>query len=396
MSDVGKWCVQSLNCLAEIGSGSAPLSRKGTFPIMGANGQIGWTDSSNFEVGYLVGRVGAAGAINFVSSPCWASDNTLTVRAKATVCDMSFLGHLLFFLHPEKLATINAQPLITQTNLGGLSTEVPISTAIQHAIAAILDSIDDAIRQTKAVIAKLRQVKAGMLHDLLRRGLDGNGELRDPSRHPEQFKDSPLGRIPKEWEIKGLLETAPIVEGQVDPTVHPFADFILVAPDHIESGTGRLLDSQTARQQAAISGKYRFLSGDVVYSKIRPYLRKVWLATFEGICSADMYPFRPGTEVDSRFLLMTLLSERFSRFATSVSERSGFPKINRTELSSFRFALPLKKEQERIAQAVQSIETKLLAEQVCKDKLISLKHGLMHDLLTGTVRVPANLLEATA
>lgn len=93
---------------------------------------------------------------------------------------------------------------------------------------------------------------------------------------------------------------------------------------------------------------------------------------------------------------MTLLSERFSRFATSVSERSGFPKINRTELSSFRFALPLKKEQERIAQAVQSIETKLLAEQVCKDKLISLKHGLMHDLLTGTVRVPAHLLEATA
>ena len=44
-------------------------------------------------------------------------------------------------------------------------------------------------------------MKQGLLHDLLTRGIDDNGELRDPDRHPEQFKDSPLGRIPREWEV---------------------------------------------------------------------------------------------------------------------------------------------------------------------------------------------------
>jgi len=261
----------------------------------------------------------------------------------------------------------------------------------QCTIATILDTMDEAIRQTEAVIAKLRQVKAGMLHDLLTRGLDENRELRDPIRHPEQFKDSPVGLIPTQWEVKGILEVAPIVEGQVDPRISPFIDFPLVAPDHIESGTGRLLSLRTAGEQGAISGKYRFQSGDVIYSKIRPYLRKAYLASFEGICSADMYPFRPTLEMNSQFLLMTLLSERFSSFASSVSERSGFPKINRKEVSLFYVALPETKEQNRISQVIQSIEQKLMTEQILKDKLVQLKQGLMHDLLTGTVRVPQHL-----
>ena len=75
----------------------------------------------------------------------------------------------------------------------------------QRRIADILDAADAAIRQTEAVIAKLRQMKAGLLHDLLTRGLDEQGRLRDPAAHPEQFKDSPLGRIPKEWEICDVL-----------------------------------------------------------------------------------------------------------------------------------------------------------------------------------------------
>ena len=68
-------------------------------------------------------------------------------------------------------------------------------------ISDVLDTIDEAIAQTEAVIAKLKQVRAGMLHDLLSYGLDEHGQLRDPVAHPEQFKDSPLGLIPKEWDV---------------------------------------------------------------------------------------------------------------------------------------------------------------------------------------------------
>ena len=78
----------------------------------------------------------------------------------------------------------------------------PESTRIAQRIAAVLDTVDEAIAKTEAVIAKLKQVRAGLLHDLLTRGLDEHGQLRDPIAHPEQFKDSPLGRIPREWEAK--------------------------------------------------------------------------------------------------------------------------------------------------------------------------------------------------
>ena len=68
--------------------------------------------------------------------------------------------------------------------------------AEQRRIARVLDTVDEAIRATEAVIAKLEQVKEGLLHDLLTCGIDDNGELRDPERHFGQFRDSPLGRIP--------------------------------------------------------------------------------------------------------------------------------------------------------------------------------------------------------
>lgn len=74
--------------------------------------------------------------------------------------------------------------------------------ADQAKIAEILDTLDTAIHETEAIIAKLKAVKQGLLHDLLTRGIDANGELRPPqSEAPHLYKPSPLGLIPKEWEI---------------------------------------------------------------------------------------------------------------------------------------------------------------------------------------------------
>ena len=67
----------------------------------------------------------------------------------------------------------------------------PSDITEQSRIAAVLDTVDEAIAKTEAVIAKIKQVRAGLLHDLLTRGLDEHGQLRDPIAHPEQFKDSP-------------------------------------------------------------------------------------------------------------------------------------------------------------------------------------------------------------
>lgn len=78
----------------------------------------------------------------------------------------------------------------------------------QQKIAHILDTIDNLITLTNRHIAKLKLAKAGLLHDLLTRGIDENGELRDPIAHPEQFKETgtEIGRIPKGWGFSKISD----------------------------------------------------------------------------------------------------------------------------------------------------------------------------------------------
>jgi type I restriction enzyme S subunit len=164
---------------------------------------------------------------------------------------------------------------------------------------------------------------------------------------------------------------------------------ILVAPDHIESGTGRLLQKETATAQHAISGKYLFSNGDIVYSKIRPYLRKAILANFVGLCSADMYPLKPTQGISGGFVLASVLGYRFSKFAESVSVRSGMPKINRVELAEYKMALPPSRaEQCAIAEALSDVDALLGALDATLAKKRDLKQAAMQQLLTGQTRLP--------
>ena len=72
----------------------------------------------------------------------------------------------------------------------------------QTKIAEILSTVDRAIEQTEALIAKQQRIKTGLMQDLLTRGIDEHGNLRSEQTH--QFKDSPLGRIPVEWEVRKM------------------------------------------------------------------------------------------------------------------------------------------------------------------------------------------------
>lgn len=188
--------------------------------------------------------------------------------------------------------------------------------------------------------------------------------------------------LPDGWVREPLVRHIDFPQGQVDPRRSPYRHLPLIAPDHIESHTGRLLLIQTAVEQNAISGKYAFKGGDVLYSKIRPYLRKATLAAFEGLCSADMYPLRPKSSLDSRFLLALVLGEDFSRFAEAVSMRSGFPKINREEFAEHEAVLPPIDEQRRIADVLDAADVAIRQTEAVITKLRQMKAGLLRDLLT--------------
>jgi len=205
---------------------------------------------------------------------------------------------------------------------------------------------------------------------------------------PADYKRTQVGLIPKDWEVKSILELVRLPKGQVDPKIEPYRSMILVAPDHIQERTGLLLQCVTAADQGAISGKFPFAPGDVVYSKIRPYLRKAFLADFEGISSADMYPLRPVGNTSSLFILNTILGDYFSYFAISVSARSGIPKINRLELAQISVPTPSLREQRVIGAALSDADA--LIESL--DRLIAKKRAIrqvaMQQLLAGERQLP--------
>lgn len=158
-----------------------------------------------------------------------------------------------------------------------------------------------------------------------------------------------LGEVPEHWEVVQFRRCVHIAEGQVDPATPTFSSLALIAPNHIESGTGKLLAIETADAQGAVSGKYLCNAGDVLYSKIRPALRKVCIAPLECLCSADMYPLRPYSGLSGRFLKFQLLSDQFSALAVLESERVAMPKINRETLNEVALVRPPLQEQKSVA-----------------------------------------------
>lgn len=166
----------------------------------------------------------------------------------------------------------------------------------------------------------------------------------------EMFGD-PIG---KDVNRVSLAKVMDIDAPMVDPRLDEYADMLHVGPDRIEKDTGRLLKCKTAREEGLISKKFLFDDSYVLYSKIRPYLRKCALATFTGLCSADMYPVRPKVGVATReFLWALLLSNEFDRYVASLPDRANIPKLNRDELNAFEFNLPSIQKQEKFSAIIQ-------------------------------------------
>lgn len=138
-----------------------------------------------------------------------------------------------------------------------------------------------------------------------------------------------------------LGEVSSISAKIVNPTLPEFCDLPHVSAENIESMTGRLVNIKSAKEDGMISGKYLFDDGDILYSKLRPYLRKVAKSTFNGLCSADMYPIKTeGNRLNMDFLQLLLTSNLFTDYANEKSARSRMPKLNREQLFEFEFSLP--------------------------------------------------------
>jgi type I restriction enzyme, S subunit len=180
---------------------------------------------------------------------------------------------------------------------------------------------------------------------------------------------------------KKFNETIAIPSGQVDPQKNEYADLPHIAPDNMEKNIAVLLPYKTAKEDGVKSGKYLFDENHILYSKIRPNLRKVVFPKFRGICSADVYPLKGVGGLNTQYLFFLLQSEHFNRYAISTSMRTGMPKINREDLLSYKYYLPNEDIQLEIVRYLKEIDKTYYELVEAKKKFLALKFSYLNSLV---------------
>ncbi len=259
----------------------------------------------------------------------------------------------------------------------------------QAAILRFLDHVERRIgryiRAKQNLIKLLEEQRQAIIDRAVRRGVEPSVRLK-----PSGVEW--LQEVPENWTLKRFKFVARVVSGQVDPRRPEQRDKILIAPNHIRSGAGTIMRYETAEEQGADSGKYLVRQGQVVYSKIRPNLRKAAIAEVDCLCSADMYPIEVRkNELRPGFLLLLMLSGPFTRYAVDCSMRVAMPKVNREALGDCWLWYPAIDEQEAVIQSVKqafSPINQLVARTEDEIALVQeFRTRLITDLVTGKLDV---------
>lgn len=258
----------------------------------------------------------------------------------------------------------------------------------QQQIATYLDhktqQIDTLIAKKKRLIELLKDERTAVINEAVTKGIDPDVQMKDSGIEW-------LGQVPAHWSIKKIKRSIIIRGGQVDPRLSEYSSMLLIAPNHIERSTGNLLKLESAKEQGAMSGKYMFHEGDVLYSKIRPELSKACIAPNDGLCSADMYAIEPIKNNNSMYILYILLCDVFTKLAVDMSMRVAMPKINREDLSNIIWYFPPFDEQSSIATHIDKETTRIDTIITKTDKEIELlkeyRTALISEVVTGKIDV---------
>ncbi len=144
-----------------------------------------------------------------------------------------------------------------------------------------------------------------------------------------------------EWDLVRLGDVCQIAKARHDGALLPY-----IGMEHIESGTGRLVNDPAP--MIVKSATFRFNENHVLYGRLRPYLNKVFLPDFEGHCSTEIFPFECGNRVVRRFLFYWLTSEETVHRISQTSTGARMPRANMNAVLDFDLPLPPLAEQERI------------------------------------------------
>jgi type-1 restriction enzyme ecoDI specificity protein len=277
--------------------------------------------------------------------------------------DSRYLFH--WIRHPEFLAYtsqvshgVNMPRLGTEAGrqapfiLAPINEQRRIADKLDRVLARV-DAANEHLSRVAPLIKRFRQsvlatATAGRLTEDWRE--QNTIKLTETNNEIDSFRTSQLPELPHSWSWKPFSSIARVSSNLQDPSEH--TDSIHLAPNHVESWTGRIYGVRTIAEDGVTSPKHKFNTGQIVYSKIRPNLCKVAIPNFSGLCSADMYPI--DTDVHVHYLAYWMRSQKFTDWASNAESRTVLPKINQAQLNTL--PVPVPSSQEEQSEIVRRVE----------------------------------------
>lgn len=353
------------------------------------------------EPGQLIMSIAATiGVPAIVEIPVCIHDGFVVFDQYERDVDTTFLFHFINYYIPKfrSQGQTGTQPNLNTGIVNAMPFPLPPLDE-QRAIAAILDTIDAAIQNAERVIAKQKSIRAGLLDDLLTYGLDANGEPRDVLTHPEQFQESPLGLMPRDWDVVALERCLTGIDAGKSPDcpdIPASADewgvlkVSAVKPDGFDASENKVITNPKH-----IVPAYEVRQGDLLITRANTY-------ELVGIVSLVIQPIsrlmlsdktlrlnvnKKQAELEYLFYALQMPYARFQIEVNATGSSGTMKNISQETIAGLSILRPPLEEQRLIVQVLNEATEVLANEQQYRDKLIAKKKGLMDDLLTGRVRV---------
>lgn len=321
------------------------------------------------------------------------------VKDKSSISE-PFLQYVVQSTYFQNILQIDAiggaQPNISPKQIESINIYVP-SIQEQQKIAAILSSIDDAIEKTEQVIEQTETVKRGLMQELLTKGIG----------HTE-FKDSPVGKIPKKWNIIDFVNIADSSE-EYSFVGGPFGSDLTSKEYTVEGvriiqlqniGDGEFLNDHkifTSGEKADALYKCNIFPGDIIIAKMADPVARACIIPNDDkryLMASDGIRVKVNeSKYDKRFVLHAINSPYFRKQAIINSTGTTRLRIGLNALRRLKMAIPPFDEQSKISKIIDSLEDKLNNEKEYLVKLQNNKQGLMQQLLTGKKRVNIDDIE---
>ena len=276
-------------------------------------------------------------------------------------------------------------------NIGALRLiQIPVPTrSEQGRIAAILDSVDEAIAASTRLIVKLERIRKGLLHDILTWGIDDSGALRSRTYDGGQFNETPLGLRPRRWSLARLGNLANTFAGGTPSRSLPGmydGDVPWVKSGELNQPSVFHTEESITQRALAASPVKLVPAGVPIIAMYGATAGVVSWLGIEATTNQAVLAIVPRERTTSPRWLYWELAFATGRLLAPI-QGSGQPNLSKNTLDDTLVAVPEPEEQARIAEVADGLMRRTHDEQTLLVKLLRIKQGMTDDLLSGQVCV---------